>query len=197
MQISAPPPTIDSACRGQGARGRFGHLYLSFSTSRIDRGVTDGHSLAAAIGASVVLCALLLAVQNFAPYRAATGEDSGGGEPHGGRRAGSRELDDRAKDEIGALAHAFNVMVSEQNRLSSEHERLVLTERERLERLVSERTQTLEQSREMFNSLRRAPRPSHLLWISLAATSPTSAPKPLWMPECRRISRMNLGRWRR
>ena len=59
-------------------------------------------------------------------------------------------LDDGAKDEIGALAHAFNVMVHELNRLAAERDRLAETERERLESLVFERTQSLQQSREMF-----------------------------------------------
>jgi nitrate/nitrite-specific signal transduction histidine kinase len=59
-------------------------------------------------------------------------------------------LDDRAKDEIGALAQSFNIMVGEMNRLSGEYDRLVLTERTQLEGLVSGRTQALEQSREMF-----------------------------------------------
>ena len=59
-------------------------------------------------------------------------------------------LDESAKDEIGALARAFNSMVYELNRVSTEHERLVATERDRLESLVAERTQALEQSREMF-----------------------------------------------
>ena len=59
-------------------------------------------------------------------------------------------LDDASQDEIGGLAHSFNVMVTELNRLSNDHEQLVRTERERLERLVEERTQALEGSRKMF-----------------------------------------------
>ena len=67
--------------------------------------------------------------------------------------AGDRDsilLDDSAQDSIGALARAFNTMVRELNKLSADHQRLVSTERERLEHLVSERTKMLEQSREMF-----------------------------------------------
>jgi signal transduction histidine kinase/HAMP domain-containing protein len=130
--------------------GRLGHLYLSFSTGRIDALLRADRWIAAAIGASVVLCALLLAVQisrriarRLVVIVEAANRMAAGDPDHA-------KLDDRAKDEIGALAHAFNVMVTELNRLSDEHDRLVLTERERLERLVSARTETLEQSREMF-----------------------------------------------
>lgn len=106
--------------------------------------------IAVGFGANIVLCALVLAVQMSrhiarrllriadAANRMAAGDLS---------RA---RLDDSAKDEIGALAHSFNAMVSELYRLSIEHDRMVSTERERLESLVSERTQALEQSREMF-----------------------------------------------
>jgi signal transduction histidine kinase/HAMP domain-containing protein len=59
-------------------------------------------------------------------------------------------LDDRAQDEIGALARSINQMVSEHKRLSTESEQVLSTERARLEDLVSARTQELEQSREMF-----------------------------------------------
>jgi signal transduction histidine kinase len=130
--------------------GHSGRLYVSLTTNSIDQLQRRNAWIAAGTGAAVVLCALLLAVQTSrriarrlvsiadAANRMATGD------------ATQEILDDRAKDEIGALAHSFNVMVSELNRLSREHEQLVLTERERLEALVSERTQALEQSREMF-----------------------------------------------
>jgi signal transduction histidine kinase len=130
--------------------GRVGHLYVSFSTRLNDAAQRRDRWIAAGIGVVVVLCALLLAVHTSrriarrlvsiaqAADRMAAGELS------------QPSLDDTALDEIGALAHAFNVMVSESSRLSQEHEQLVLTERERLENLVSERTQDLLQSREMF-----------------------------------------------
>jgi signal transduction histidine kinase/HAMP domain-containing protein len=130
--------------------GRLGRLYLSFSTQSIDNLLRLDSWIASAIGGTVVLCALLLAVlvsrriaHRLVTIAAAAKHMASGNPTHA-------TLDDTAKDEIGALTHAFNVMVRELNRLSNEHERLVLTERERLERLVSERTQTLEQSREMF-----------------------------------------------
>lgn len=148
--ISAPSDHLITLAQVKTREGRLGHLYLSFSTRRIDEVLRIDSWLATAIGASVVLCALLLAVQmsHRIAQRLERISDAANRMALGDR--GHTSLDDRAKDEIGALAHAFNVMVREQNRLSDEHERLVLTERERLERLVSERTQTLEQSREMF-----------------------------------------------
>jgi signal transduction histidine kinase len=130
--------------------GRRGCLYLSFSTQSIDELLRRDSWMATAIGASVVLCALLFAVlisrriaRRLVSIAEAANRMAAGDRAH-------TNIDDQAKDEIGALAHAFNVMVSELNRLSTEHQQLVLTERERLERLVSERTRTLEQSREMF-----------------------------------------------
>jgi signal transduction histidine kinase/HAMP domain-containing protein len=131
-------------------QGRTGHVYLSFSTQLSHEMQRHDIWIASGFGASIVLCALVLAVQMSrriarrlvriadAANRMAAGDLS------------HACLDEQAKDEIGALAHSFNVMVSEFNRLSVEHERLVSTERERLEALVSERTQALEQSREMF-----------------------------------------------
>ena len=62
-------------------------------------------------------------------------------------------LDGRAKDEIGALARAFNVMVGELNRLSREYDHLVGSEKAQLEHLVKDRTRDLEQSREMFKQM--------------------------------------------
>jgi signal transduction histidine kinase len=130
--------------------GRSGRLYVSFSTQSIDQLLRRDGWIATAIGGTVVLFALFLAVLTsrrivgrLVTIAAAAKNIASGNLKHG-------RLDDGAQDEIGALAHAFNVMVSELDRLSNEHERLVLTERERLERLVSERTHTLEQSREMF-----------------------------------------------
>jgi signal transduction histidine kinase/HAMP domain-containing protein len=130
--------------------GRIGHLYLSFSTKSIDEMQRHDAWIAGGIGACLVLCALVLAVRMSrgiarrliriadAANRMAAGDSS------------RTCLEDSAKDEIGALAQSFNAMVSELNRLSVEHRRLVSTERERLESLVRERTQALEQSREMF-----------------------------------------------
>jgi signal transduction histidine kinase len=109
-----------------------------------------GRLQAAAIGALVALCALVLAVLTTRriPLRLARIAEAAN-RVASGDFTGAR-LDDRAKDEIGELAHAFNVMVSELNRLSGEHAKLVSNDREMLESLVKERTQALERSREMF-----------------------------------------------
>ena len=106
--------------------------------------------IASGVAVGVVLSALLLAMQTSrriarrlarildAANRVAAGETS------------RIPLDESTNDEIGALAQSFNIMVAELNRLSGEYDRLVSTEKTQLEGLVSERTQALEQSREMF-----------------------------------------------
>jgi signal transduction histidine kinase/HAMP domain-containing protein len=139
--------TADVKSRQGGPSGR---VYLSFSTRANDTLQRHDLWIASSLGAGVALCALILAVHISrriarrlvriadAANRIATG-------------AGSRiPLDDRAKDEIGALAHSFNFMVEELNRLALDHELLVSSERERLEHLVLDRTRALEQSREMY-----------------------------------------------
>jgi signal transduction histidine kinase/HAMP domain-containing protein len=134
----------------QSREGRSGHLYVSLSTRSIDELERRDAWIALGIAVLIVLGAVVVAIRasrrvvgrlesiSNAAYLMASGD------------LNQPELDSRAQDEIGALAHAFNVMVSELKRLSIEHETLVSTERERLENQVSERTQALEQSREMF-----------------------------------------------
>ena len=130
--------------------GPSGRVYLSFSTRANDTLQRHDWWIASSLGVGVALFSLILAVQISrriasrlvriadAANRIATG-------------TGSRiPLDDRAKDEIGALAHSFNFMVAELNRLALDHELLVSSERERLEHLVLDRTRALEQSREMY-----------------------------------------------
>ena len=138
--------------------GRSGRLYLSFSTRLNDQLQRHDIWIATGFGASVILCALILAVRMArriarrlvqiadAANRVASGEWS------------HTVLGDQAKDEIGTLAHSFNVMVVELKRLSIDHERLASTERERLESLVAERTKALEQSREMFKLMAESTR---------------------------------------
>jgi two-component system sensor histidine kinase/response regulator len=128
--------------------GQKGRLYTSYSTKLIDATEHRDSWIAAGIGAGVMAFSLLLALQisrriacrlvsiASAARRMAAGDLS------------IPPLEEQAHDEIGALTRAFNSMVSELNRLSTEHERLVTTERARLEALVSERTHDLEQSRE-------------------------------------------------
>jgi signal transduction histidine kinase/HAMP domain-containing protein len=138
--------------------GPSGRVYLSFSTRANDALQRHDVWIASALGAAVVLCALILAVHISrriagrlvriadAANRIATG-------------AGSQSsLDDGAKDEIGALAQSFNSMVEELNRLSLDHEQLVSSERERLEHLVLDRTRALEQSREMYRLMAESTR---------------------------------------
>jgi signal transduction histidine kinase len=169
--------------------GRLGRLYVSFSTALNDGAQRRDRWIAAGIGGGVVLCALLLAMHTSrriarrlvciadAADRMAAGDLS------------QPSLDDRAKDEIGALAHAFNVMVSELNRLSMEHERLVSSERERLEALVSDRTQALEQSREMFRLMAESTKAipftldltrSCFTYIGAQGIANSGIPEPQW-----------------
>jgi signal transduction histidine kinase len=139
-------------------QGPPGRVYLSFSTRANDALQRHDVWIASSLGAAAALCALILAVHISrriarrlvriadAANRIATG-------------TGTRiPLDDRAKDEIGALAHSFNVMVEELNRLARDHELLVTSERERLEHLVLDRTRALEQSREMYRLMAESTR---------------------------------------
>ncbi|MDB6082664.1 MAG: sensor histidine kinase, partial [Gammaproteobacteria bacterium] len=138
--------------------GRQGRLYVSFSTRLNDAVQRHDSWVAAAIGASVALFALLLAerISRHIGRRLASIADAADRMAAGDPSRPS--LDDHPGDEIGALAKAFNIMVSELNRLSGEHEQLVSTERERLESLVLERTKELERSREMFKLMAESTR---------------------------------------
>jgi signal transduction histidine kinase len=85
-----------------------------------------------------------------------------------GGDASQPPVDDDGEDEIGALARAFNRMVTELNRVSAENAQLVATEHERLEDLVSDRTRALAQSREMFRLVAES---THAIPFSLDLTS--------------------------
>jgi signal transduction histidine kinase/HAMP domain-containing protein len=138
--------------------GLAGHVYLSFSTRTYDTLQRHDVWVASVLGAGVVLCALLLAVHISRRIalrlvriaNAANRIATGAGTPI--------SLDDRAQDEIGALARSFNVMVEELNRLALDHELLVSSERERLEHLVRDRTRALEQSGEMYRLMAESTR---------------------------------------
>jgi signal transduction histidine kinase/HAMP domain-containing protein len=130
--------------------GRSGRLFVSLTSKAINEVERRNAWFAAAIAAAVMLCALLLAGQISRRIANRLGSIADAAKRMAAGDRAHVALDDSAKDEVGALAHAFNIMVCELNRVSAEHDRLVATERERLERLVSERTQALEQSREMF-----------------------------------------------
>jgi signal transduction histidine kinase/HAMP domain-containing protein len=141
---------VVSVAEIESREGRSGRVYLSFTTSIRDATHRRDILMAASVGALIVLCALILAVQMSrrisgrlvriadAADRMARGDPS------------HVHLDDAARDEIGALSKSFNLMVTRLRRLQNDQERMTSTERERLEALVSERTQALEQGREMF-----------------------------------------------
>jgi len=149
-EITQGPGHVIALARVKAREGRDGRLYVGLSTKSIDELQRHDAWIAAAVAASAMLCALALAVQTSRRIarRLVRIADAADRMAYGDRSHAN--LDESGEDEIGALAHAFNVMVSELNRLSTKHENLVLTERERLEALVTERTGALEQSREMF-----------------------------------------------
>ncbi len=138
--------------------GPGGLLYVSLSTRLIEAAQWRDFWIACAIGAGVALCALWLAVASSrrTTARLASIAAAANRMALGDRALAS--LDDQSRDEIGVLAHSFNTMVSEIQRVSMENERLVATERERLETLVAERTQALELSREMFRMIAESTR---------------------------------------
>ena len=134
----------------QSREGRTGRLYISLTSRLIAETQRRDVMMAAALAAGVALLAILLAARlsrllahRLVGIAQATKRMAGGDFT-------DATLDEKGKDEIASLSRAFNVMVSEVRRLSWEHERQLATERERLEKLVSDRTQDLEQSREMF-----------------------------------------------
>ena len=130
--------------------GRSGRVFVSLTSKAINDLERRNAWFAAAIAAAVVLCAFILAMRTSHRIAARLGSIADAANRMAAGDLEHTALDESAKDEIGALARAFNFMVSELNRVSTEHERLVATERDRLESLVAERTQALEQSREMF-----------------------------------------------
>ena len=111
--------------------GQKGRLYTSYSTKLIDATQHRDIWIAAGIGTGVMAFSLLLALQisrriarRLVSIANAAGRMAAGD-------LSIPPLEERANDEIGALTRAFNTMVSELNRLSMEHERLVTTERAR------------------------------------------------------------------
>ncbi len=141
---------VVALARVKAREGKTGRLYVGLTTEAIDRlQVKDGW-IAATIALGVVALSFLLAAntskrlaRRLVKIADAANRMASGDLQHA-------DIADEAQDEIGELVHAFNVMVKELSRLSAEHERLVMTERERLENLVSERTEDLHRSREMF-----------------------------------------------
>jgi signal transduction histidine kinase/HAMP domain-containing protein len=134
----------------QSRENRNGRLYLRFSTAQDDAAERREVGIAAMVGASIAVCAIFLAIwtSRRISRRVVTIADAAKKMTNGD--LSHPNLDDSARDEIGALAHAFNVMVGELNRVSLDNQQMVSSERVRLEELVTARTQELEQSREMF-----------------------------------------------
>ncbi|HEX3846043.1 MAG TPA: ATP-binding protein [Steroidobacteraceae bacterium] len=130
--------------------GRSGRLYLSFTTSMRDATHRRDILVAAGVGALIVICTLILAVQMSRRISGRLVRIAEAADRMARGDLSHVHVDDAARDEIGALSQSFNMMVTQLRRLHTEQERMTSTERERLEDLVSERTQALEQSREMF-----------------------------------------------
>jgi signal transduction histidine kinase/HAMP domain-containing protein len=134
----------------QSREGRSGRLFVSLSTYTIRELQRRDAWIAAGIASLVVLVGIGVATWASRPVVRRLVRIAGAADIMAAGNLDHARLEDSAKDEIGALAHAFNIMVSELKRVAVEREILISTERERLERQVSERTQALEQSREMF-----------------------------------------------
>jgi signal transduction histidine kinase len=156
--IAADARHVVAVADVKSRQGSSGRVYLNFSTRANDALQRHDLWIAGGLGTGVVLCALILAVQlsrriarRLVRIAEAANRMAAGDVSH-------LSLDDGAKDEIGALAHSFNVMVRELNRLSKDHDQLVSTQRERLEHLVLDRTRALEQSGEMYRLMAESTR---------------------------------------
>jgi signal transduction histidine kinase/HAMP domain-containing protein len=138
--------------------GGVGRLYISFSTHINDELVRRQVRLACGFGVTIALCALFLAVRwsRRIANRLVAIADAANRMARGDLRLVA--IDDHAKDEIGDLAHSFNIMVSELTLVSRERDQLASAERAKLEELVSQRTYELEQSREMFRLMAESTR---------------------------------------
>jgi len=130
--------------------GPRGQLFVSLSTDGVQRELLDGLKSSVATAAVALAVALLLA---RVVTRAITGRLRAIAVVAGRIADGDFRqppLPCAVKDEIGALAGGFNVMVSEIGRLFDERHLLAETEQQRLEALVSSRTQELAESREQY-----------------------------------------------
>ena len=162
---------------------------MSLSTRSIDELQRRDAWIAACIAGCVVLLALVLATRASRSVVLRLERIAGAANLMAAGERNHPRLDERARDEIGGLAHAFNVMVFELNRLSTAHAILVSSERESLESQVAERTQDLEQSREMFRliaeSTQAVPFSLDLQrgcfpYLGSVAVVKSSVPQPLW-----------------
>ncbi len=131
--------------------GAVGHLYLSLTTRFID--AEQRRATLTALGIAIIAFLGALAL-GFFIARGVTRRLAGITVVARRITAGDLSppnLPDAIDDEIGALAHAFNVMVSELQRLFEDRRQRMHTERARLEQLVTARTQELEVSRREFS----------------------------------------------
>jgi signal transduction histidine kinase len=163
--------------------------YIGFSPPIEDALLRRQVWFAAAAGIGTALCALALAAQVARHVSRRLASIAGAANRLAAGDASHAQVDDNAKDEIGALAHAFNVMVGELNRLSGEYDQLVRSEKAQLEHLVKERTQDLEQSREMFRQMAESTNaiPFTLdltrrcfTYIGARAIAESDVPEPQW-----------------
>jgi signal transduction histidine kinase/HAMP domain-containing protein len=148
--LTPDPNHIITLAAVKSREGKSGYLYVSLTNKSVRELEHRDAWFEVALAGVVALCAFLLAVPTSRRLarRIANIADATRRLAAGDRR--ELRLEDHSRDEIGALAHGFNVMASELNRLSLEREQLVASERDRLENLVAERTQALERSREMI-----------------------------------------------
>jgi signal transduction histidine kinase/HAMP domain-containing protein len=142
----------------ESSNGRRGRLYLSFSTELNDAAQRREQWVAAAIGTAIASFALLLAVWTSGRMSRRLVSIADAADRMAAGELPAAPLDERSKDEVGAVAHAFNVMVRELQRLAAEDALRVMTEHARLESLVSSRTEELERSREMFKLMAESTR---------------------------------------
>jgi signal transduction histidine kinase len=158
-----PDPASDSrhvraTAAIQSSNGRRGRLYLSFSTDLNDAAQRRDQGIAAAIGTAIASFALLLAIWTSRRMTRRLVSIADAADRMAAGELPPAPLDERSKDEVGAVAHAFNVMVRELQRLAAEDAQRVMTEHTRLESLVSSRTEELERSREMFKLMAESTR---------------------------------------
>jgi signal transduction histidine kinase/HAMP domain-containing protein len=132
------------------ANGGSRHLYLSFSSKASDALLRREIAISTVVGVAVALCALFWASRTSRRISRRLASIVNAANCMAAGDTSHPPLDDQSKDEIGELAQSFNIMVDEMNRLSGEYDRLALSEKTQLEALVSERTQELQESREMF-----------------------------------------------
>ena len=177
--VHSPKGHVIAVADIKSREGRSGRVYVGLSAKAVNDLERRNAWFAAAIAAAVVLCALVLAMRVSHRIAARLGSIADAAKRMAAGNLEHTALDESAKDEIGALARAFNFMVLELSRISTEHERLVATERERLESWWPNVPRRSSEAARCSGSSPRAPRRSRLLWMSPAAPSLTSGRRAL------------------